>query len=263
MLSCWFFYQRSVHVLKAWSTNDKLQWLLQKTVDFMNQRLLKFPLTIAPCLFFFFSFIAWSRLQFKMYLLLQVTGSNMQQTSTSVQRSKKGPFKCRDHLFEGSRELSRQQELEGLIVKCVDSSEQGVDSSSSSHTPLSSQDTCPFGPGRRWKSGYTETRGFLKETWLRAGGLTTEPDFLAVHFMNWGVYDVWKLKYRCWKTLPITLGISAVSREENQSWRPAEGMGQVKTIDFHLGQGWTFSWPPTTPKIKLRWIKTYMQKAKP
>lgn len=94
-------------------------------------------------------------------------------------------------------------------------------------------------------------------------GLNHRARFPCSSFHELGVYDMWRLKYRCWKTLPITLGISAVSREENPSWRPAEGMGQVKTIDFHLGQGWTFSWPPTTPKIKLRWIKTYMQKAKP
>lgn len=55
--------------------------------DFLNQRLLTFPLRIAPCMFFF-SFTL-PQLQLKMYLLLQVIRSNLQQTSISVQQMRK------------------------------------------------------------------------------------------------------------------------------------------------------------------------------
>lgn len=59
MFSCWSFLPNALSMCsRIRATNDKLQWLLQKTVDFLNQSFLIFPLIIAHCVVFFFhSFI--------------------------------------------------------------------------------------------------------------------------------------------------------------------------------------------------------------
>lgn len=171
-------------------------------------------------------------------MFLQVIWSNLQQTSTSLQQSKKGPVKCWYHLFAGSTELLRQRGLEGLRLECADPRSRQL-------TPAAT----PFrafphsGPGRSSESGDRETREFLKETQgprhVAAFPFTSLPEL--------GVHEEQGRKTRCRKSLNILSEFSAVPQEENQSLGPAEGS----------------HWPHITPKIELRWNKTYTHKAKP